>query len=98
MSNPFASIERTINDAVSRALCNATARISGVAVSGVFRDGYAEGISGIASGTSPTFDCLEDDLPTIGTGDTVRIGADPYTIANVHPDGTGWVSLILRRA
>lgn len=98
MPAPFAALNARVNTAVRDRLSDAVATIGVAEVAGVFRNGYAEGLSGLAAGSAPSFGCLADDAPGIAVGDALSISGQSYTVASVEPDGAGWLVLILRRA
>jgi len=41
---------------------------------------------------------IESEFPAVAKGDQIDIGATAYRIDAVHPDGTGLVTLILKKA
>ena len=96
MSNPFASIETSLNAAALSALGNATAQIAGCAVGGMFDAFYADPLG--ISNSAPTFRALASELDDVAAGDTLSIGADNYTVREVQPDGRGMIALVLEAA
>lgn len=62
MGNPFAALESAINCATIGVLNNATARIGGVSINGVFDDNYVDRLGMASSG--PAFTCLTE-LPAM---------------------------------
>ncbi|MCU0810111.1 MAG: hypothetical protein MUE59_03595 [Thiobacillaceae bacterium] len=62
MGNPFAAIESAINCATLGVLNNATARIGGVSINGIFDDNYVDRLGMASSG--PAFTCLTE-LPAM---------------------------------
>lgn len=67
-------------------------------VPGIFNNGYGEALG--ASGAEPTFTCEAAVLAAAsGTvGAAVSVNGTNYTIAELQPDGTGVVVVILERA
>jgi hypothetical protein len=97
MSNPFASIETALN-AMPSVLSNATARIAGVFVDGVFAADYVNRM-GIAS-DGPVFTCRTSDLPDVAYGSIVAVSykstSTAYTVAEVQADAAGVTVLLLK--
>jgi hypothetical protein len=99
MGNPFAALETAINSATLGAVGNATARIAGVFVDGVFDSQYVNRLDMASAG--PAFTALTASLPT-GTayGTTVNVTykgtTAAYTVAEVQNDGTGMTVLLLK--
>ena len=62
MGNPFAALESAINCATLGVLNNATARIGGVSINGIFDDNYVNRLDMASSG--PAFTCLTE-LPAM---------------------------------
>ncbi|MCU0919674.1 MAG: hypothetical protein MUF16_04965, partial [Burkholderiaceae bacterium] len=93
------ALETTLNSATVGALSNATARIAGRFVDGIYDSAYINRLDMASSG--PAFTCVSDDLPT-GTayGSTVSITykgtTTAYTVAAVQPDGAGMTVLLLK--
>lgn len=78
-----------------------TATVGGVSVTGIFDNGFA-GNSGSQFGvesTSPSFTCKQADL-TAGFDEetTVVINGVTYTVRDPQPDGTGMITLTLRKS
>jgi hypothetical protein len=96
MSNPFASIETSINAAALSALGNATALVSGVAVGGMFDALYASPLG--MSNSAPTFTALASDLDAVVSGDSIVISGTTYTVREIQPDGRGMIALVLETA
>ncbi len=57
---------------------------------------FAEADSQVES-SGPRVTCREVDVASVAHGDTLQIRGVTYSIAEVHPDGTGLVVLILSR-
>lgn len=98
MSNPFAAIETALN-AMPSVLSNATARIAGVFVDGVFAAEYVNRV-GIAS-DGPAFTCRTSDLPAgVAYGTAVVVSykylTSSYLVAEVQADGAGVTVLLLK--
>lgn len=96
MSNPFASIEASINAASLSALANATAQVSGVSVCGMFDAAYIAPLG--MSNSGPTFTALASSLADVAAGDSLSIAGTAYTVREVQPDGRGMVALVLEAA
>ncbi len=47
--------------------------------------------------SGPKATCRESDVPGVAHGDTLEIRGITYSIAEVHPDGTGLTILILSK-
>lgn len=72
------------------------ATLEGVAVRGIFDEPYAEPLSGMVEGSSPTFVCRSADIPSVAHEQTLVIGARSFKVVGVEPDGTGVTLLRLR--
>ena len=74
------------------------ATVDGVAVSGIFQAGYSETLE--VAGTAPALQCLATDVPNAAQGQAVTVPGKNFsgTIANVEPDGNGWVDLVLHES
>ncbi len=74
-----------------------TLTIGATAVSGIFGNGYIEGLD--IQGSKPEFLCLVADLPAITYGTTTgTVSGATYTIMASEPDGTGFTTLVLQEA
>ena len=96
---PFAARETRLNTAVFAHLANTSATVNGVAVTGIFDNGYSAGNvggMGIAS-TQPTLTLSTASVPANPVGLTVVAASVTYTIAEHQPDGTGVSMLYLER-
>lgn len=103
---PFATALSKANAAVFARLSNATGKLDGVDVIGLFDDTFYQaemGGAGMASSV-PVLSLPDDDVPSAVVGLTfVRYSADgasaqaSYTVAAVEPDGTGLTRLVLER-
>lgn len=78
------------DDFGSEATWNATT------VDGIFGHAYVE-IEGLAS-ERPLFLCVESDVSSIDYGDAFVTNSTNYTVADIQPDGTGLVLLVLQEA
>lgn len=70
--------------------------VAGQAVTAIFDNAYA--LSGVGIGMAaslPRLTCASADLPASPVGSAVVIGADTYTVAEHHADGTGISTLLL---
>jgi hypothetical protein len=96
----FAALEAKANAALLRHLANAQATVAGVAVQGVFGNGYAVGqvgALGIAS-TQPSLTLLTTQVPAEPIGQAVLVAGQAYAVDAHEPDGTGISRLLLRVA
>lgn len=98
MGNPFAAIETALAGTVG-ALSNATARISGQLIDGIFDSRYSNSLD--ISSTAPAFTCATDALPAgIAYGMTVSITykgtSSAYTLGEIAPDGAGITTMVLK--
>jgi hypothetical protein len=99
MGYSFAALETAINSATLGAIGNATARIAGCFVDGVFDSQYVNRLDIASAG--PAFTTLTASLPTGTTyGTTVKVTykgtTAAYTVAEVQNDGTGMTVLLLK--
>lgn len=97
MTAPLAAIENATVANAFAALANAEAIIGGVVVSGVFDADFAETL-GFVGGASPQLLCASADVASVVEGAAVTINAISYTVAEIHPDGTGVTVLKLESA
>ena len=100
MPAPFAALESRVTNAVFAHLANVDATVNGVAVSGIFDNGFAlgsVGVTGIA-GAQPTLTLPTSVLAGEAVGQAVTVNAVAYTVAAHEPDGTGMSRLLLERA
>lgn len=74
----------------------ATWSVGPATVNGIFDREYLRAL-GIVDAANPVFVCREADMPTAAQGQTLTIAAVAYTIVGVEPDGTGMLTLQLRR-
>lgn len=72
------------------------ATVAGVPVRGIF-DTSGPDSFGIVARDHPRLLVDAAEVPDAAVGDTVRIGNDSYTIADLQPDGTGMVVLGLKQ-
>ena len=73
---------------------------SAVRVNGVFDEGHvAVDVGGQVQVTNvaPQFQCATSDVSSADKGDAITVNSVGYTVAEVHPDGTGVTTLILER-
>jgi hypothetical protein len=75
------------------------ATIGGVQIQGVFQNAYTsiEGGEIMMAGTRPKFYCRSNDILAVVTGTPVIQDGVTYTVVDLHPDGTGFTNLILRK-
>lgn len=66
-------------------------------VYGIFDNGYGAAFDGLVGAQQPTFLCAEADVAQAAQDDPLAIGGVEYTVTNVEPDGTGMVTLRLRK-
>lgn len=100
MPAPFAALETRATNAVFAHLANVDATVNGVAVSGIFDDGYrlaAVGLAGMA-GAQPTLTLPTASVPGSPIGVAAVVNATNYLVAAHEPDGTGMSRLLLERA
>jgi len=69
-----------------------TATVGGVAVPAIFDAPYADAL-GVA-GTSPVL-TIDSSSVTPAYGAAVSVAGASYTVAEIHPDGTGMTRLVL---
>ncbi len=94
MTNPFASIEASINTACIGALANVTATLaSGAQVAGIFSKPSAVQM-GLMS-TSPDLVCKTSDVTSVANGQTISINSTAYTVRAIEPDYTGMTRITL---
>lgn len=74
------------------------ATVGGVAVDGIFDNGYQAALGGLMESTGPTFTAATADLSSAVDGTTVAIGGVHYKVMNNQPDGTGVTVLSLEKA
>jgi hypothetical protein len=74
----------------------ATWSVGPATVNGIFDQEYLQTL-GVDS-ANPVFLCRAADMPTAARGQTLTINAVVYSIVGVHPDGTGVVTLELRKS
>lgn len=74
-----------------------SATIGGVAVTGIFDNGYAAALGGLVAGRTPTL-LLPTAAASPALGDPVTVGGATYTVAEIQPDGTGVTTLVLEAA
>lgn len=71
------------------------ATVAGVPVRGIFDAAYAD-VLGLVAGSTPVLTCASRDVTEAAVGASVTINATVYTVAEVHPDGTGMTRLLLK--
>lgn len=91
----FRDIASRMDAAVKKHVATDVAVIDGVAVSGAFRRGYIETLS--VQEAQPMFSCMASDIEQSGVGSMLVYDGVTYRVAEEHPDGAGWVLLILER-
>lgn len=97
MTSPFAALQADVNAAVVAHLANATADFGGgVVVDGLFSNAYIDAFG--MAGSRPQIDVLTSALTGIAAGAALSVGGVAYTVAEIHPDGTGMTRLLLERA
>lgn len=73
------------------------ATVGGLAVVGIFDNGYAQAFDAVAlSGPRLTLPTAAAPAATAGTA--VVVAGTTYRVASVQPDGTGVTTLLLERA
>jgi len=73
----------------------ATWSVGPATVNGIFDAEYLQTL-GVDS-ANPVFLCRAADMPTAARAQTLTINAVAYTIVSVHPDGTGVLTIELRK-
>jgi len=73
------------------------ASLNGKTVDGLFDRPYGEAGGGFTAGYVPTFICSESDITGLEFNDDATINGIDYQVDNIEPDGTGIVTLMLRR-
>lgn len=68
---------------------------SGATVSVIFDADYQDPLGQEAS--TPMAEGKASDFSGVVQGDTLTINSIAYRISNVQPDGTGWISMKLRK-
>lgn len=76
---------------------SATWSVGSATVVGIFDSEYAREL-GMIDATDPQFVCRESDMSSAAQGQTLTINAVSYTIVGVEPDGTGLLTLRLRKS
>ena len=69
-------------------------------VNGVFGEGHiAVNVGGQVqvANAAPQFQCATSDVSSADKGDAITVNSAAYTVVEVHPDGTGVTTLILKR-
>jgi len=73
------------------------ATVGGVALRGIFDNGYADAF-GIVSGSAPVLLISTTAAPAVAHGSAVVIGSDSFTVREIQPDGLGMTRLLLQEA
>ena len=77
-------------------LANVTATIGVVDVDAIFDAAYASAFD-LSMGTKPVLRYAASDVLNVVPGTPVAVGGLYYTVAEVQPDGTGLVLLVLEK-
>ncbi|MPS27565.1 MAG: hypothetical protein E2576_11030 [Alcaligenaceae bacterium] len=95
MPSPFAALEARVNRIAGAKLANAEAVIGGFAdpVAVIFDDRYVDPLT--MSATAPQVQCDGALVPGIAVGRSVAVAGRTYSVAEIHPAGAGWLTLIL---
>ena len=96
----FAALETRLNQAVFEHLSNTESTLAGIAVPGIFDNGFAlatVGPYGMAS-TQPTLTLPTAQVPANPVGLAVVVNSVGYLVAGHEPDGTGISRLLLELA
>lgn len=75
-----------------------TATWNSRSVRGIFEDQYVEsslGLAGMAT-SGPRFTCAAADVSGIAVGNTFTVNSVAYTAAELQPDGTGLITIVLK--
>lgn len=103
MAAPFAAREARLNSAVVTHLANVDAEWLSLVLgtkttlSGIFDNGYGSAFDGLVGAQQPTFLCAEAAVAGVAQDDSLVIVGVDYSVTNVEPDGTGMVTLRLRK-
>lgn len=73
-----------------------TATVGGVGVGGIFDAAYASAFD-LSVGVKPAIHCAHASVPGVAEGTAVTVNDVNYTVADVQPDGTGLVLLVLEK-
>lgn len=73
----------------------ATFSRSGLTVNVIFDADYQDPLGVESSG--PMAEGKASDFASVVQGDTLTINSIAYRISNIQPDGTGWITLKLRK-
>jgi len=97
MTNPFAAIETSINNACIGALANVEATLaSGAKISGIFDNGAASSLD--TQGSDPSLTVKSSDVSALTYGSTISISGINWKVQSIEPDGTGVTTIGLIRA
>ena len=100
MTAAFAARQSRLNEAVFKHLSDTDGVLDGLAVTGLFDDGYAladVGAVGMAS-SAPAFTMPTESVPADVLGKAFVRGGDTYTVVEHRPDGAGLSVLLLELA
>jgi len=93
---PFAALEARVNRVARARMANATAVIAGVEVEGIYDEHFISP-SGIES-FDPVFQVEASAVMGIRHGDPVAVRGGNFTVAELQPDGAGWLVVRLEKA
>lgn len=88
MTTPFATAQTRVNAAAMAQLSDSIATIGAASFPVIFSNGYAESLNFIG-GSSPQIKCAASDVSSVVEGTAVTVNAINYTVAEIHPDGSG---------
>ncbi len=74
----------------------ATWSVGPATVKGIFDAAYLRAL-GMVDATGPVFVCAAADMPGVDQGQTLTIAGTVYLITGVEPDGTGVLTVQLRK-
>lgn len=99
MTTAFAALRSRVNLAVIGRLSDEAATVGGVSVSGIFHNGYNASGLGMAGfeATQPSLTCAVADVPSVAHGNSVVVAAGTFKVAEIEPDGSGFVKLVLKK-
>lgn len=105
MASPFAAIEARTAAAVLRHASNAQATATTrhgevVSFAVIFDNGYAAGSVGLAgmASSQPSAMARSADVADLAVGGSIDVNGVAYLVAEIQPDGTGMVTLLLEKA
>ena len=89
-----AALETESNRRLMAGMANATLTFGATSINGLFQDGFVDSFGSVQS--EKRFTCLTASTTGMAYGSTVSIGGTSYTVAELHPDGTGMTQVMLK--